>query len=395
MKRDRLGLHAFWNSFASNVASPFVSFNVAWSGGSDLLIGYVGAIGTLASGVTQLFGGWFADRSGRRVAMAGAFSVLAGLLWLGTAEFQAPTEVAVFFTAITLALGFYAAGWTAILGEGSEGRAKGVFLGRYARITSLGALAGLVLTTAISSVNPSYTALYLVSGALFFVSAAMLHGQGEQEVRRAALTRVGASRLRNYYAVTGLYGLFWGFAWPLFTITLVKVVRLDLFQYSVAQVIALALTVALQPVVGRLVDRDRKKWVFWGRMGLIVYPVVYIFLSSAWEVYAVNAFQGLTNALQNVAFAAYLYDLAPAGRRGRVSAEFNLVTGGSTMAGSLLSGFALGVISATQSLWTSLAYLYVVAAVGRGASALLHLRLPYGETAEPGNPPAAEKAEGG
>jgi hypothetical protein len=47
------------------------------------------------------------------------------------------------------------------------------------------------------------------------------------------------------------------------------------------------------------------------------------------------------------------------------------------MAGSLISGYALSVISTTTTLWVSLAYLYVVAAVGRGAAALLHFRLPY------------------
>jgi len=377
LKLSWLGLHAFWNSFAANVASPFVTFNVTSSGASDLLISYVSTIGTLASGVTQLIGGWVADRTGKRVAMAGAFSIVAGILWLGTAEFQTPSYLALFFTAITLVLGVYAAGWTAILGEGSEGRGRGVYLGGYARITSAGALAGLVLTTVISSVNPSYTILYLVSGVLFIISAAILRGQREQRVEKAPMTSSGSSSLRRYYTVSGIYGLFWGFAWPLFTITLVRVVHMDLFQYSFSQVIGLAATVALQPLVGRLVDRDRRKWVFWGRMSLVIYPITYMFFSAAWQVYAVNIVSGFTNSLLNIAFVAYLYDLAPAGQRGRVSAEFNLVTGASTMAGSLISGYTLSVISTPETLWVSLAYLYIIAAVGRGVAALLHLRLPY------------------
>jgi len=81
--------------------------------------------------------------------------------------------------------------------------------------------------------------------------------------------------------------------------------------------------------------------------------------------------------LLNIAFVAYLYDLAPAGQRGRVSAEFNLVTGATTMVGSLTSALVLGVISTPGTLWASLAYLYIIAAVGRGAAAFLHLRLPY------------------
>ena len=375
---DRLRLHAFWNAFATNVAAPFVSFSVTASGASDLLIGYVGAISTLASAITQLIGGRIADRSGRRVTIAGVFSILAGFLWIGTAVLQTPTILALFFTAITLVLGVYAAGWTAIVGEGSEGKGKGAYLGSFARLTSAGALGGLILTTVIAAFTTSYTPLYIASGVLFLLSASVLKGQKEQKVEKKVITDAGAALLRRYYLFTGVYGLFWGFAWPLFTITSVKVVHMSLFEYGISQIIALGATVAFQPLVGRLVDKDRRKWVFWGRMGLVVYPLAYMFFSFAWEVYAINIFSGLTNSLLNVAFAAYLYDISPTGQRGRRSAEFNLVTGASTMIGSLAAGFTLGVLNGPNSLWISLAYLYVIAAVGRAVGALLHLRLPHG-----------------
>ena len=378
MKPDRLRLHAFWNSFANNIASPFVAFDITAAGASDLLIGYVQAISTLASAVSQLFGGRIVDRSGRRVAMAALFSLVAGVLWLGTSAYQLPTFLAISFTAITLVLGLYAAGWTAILGEGSEGRGRGTFLGSFARVTSGGALAALLLTTVVTAFYPSYALLYFLSGALFILSAVVLRGQGEQRVENREITTTEAAYLKRYYVVTGIYGLFWGLAWPLFTITVVKIVRMTLFQYSVSQVIAMACTIAFQPLVGRLVDRDRRKWVFWGRMLLVVYPLGYMFFNAVWQVYAINVFQGFTNAVFNVAFVAYLYDISPAGHRGRYSAEFNLVTGVSTMAGSLVGAFALSVISTPGTLWISLAYIYVIAAVGRVIAALLHLRLPYG-----------------
>jgi MFS family permease len=377
LKPDRFKIHTFWNSLAGNVASPFVGFNVTVSGASDLLIGYVQAIGNLASGISQLFGGRVADRYGRRVAMAILFSVVTGGLWMLSALLKTPTLLAISFTAITLTVGLYAAGWTALVGEASEGTERGSFLSTYARLTNLGALAALLLTTGITAYYPSYTALYLLAGVFFVLSALVLRGRAEQKVERNALSSTGAAHLRKYYAVSGFYGLFWGFAWPLFTITTVKIANIDLFEYSVAQVIAVASTIAFQPIVGRFVDRDRKKGVFWGRMGLVVYPFAYMFLSTAWQLYALNVFSGITNALLNVAFVAYLYDISPAGQRGRYSAEFNLVVGVTTMAGSLVAGYALSVLSLHNTLWLSLAYLYVVAAVGRGAAAMMHLKLPY------------------
>jgi MFS family permease len=377
LKGDRLKLHTFWNSLATNVASPFVGFNVTASGASDLLIGYVQAISTLASAVSQLVGGRIADKTGKRVAITVLFSILTGILWVGTAFVQNTTFSAVSFTAITLAIGMYSAGWTSVVGEASEGREKGTFLSSFSQLTSLGAVIALLMTTAITAFYPSYTTLYLLSGAFFFVSAIVLRGKREQPVERKAISEAGNANLRKYYAVSSVYGLFWGFAWPLFTITLVKIVKMDLFQYSLSQVIAVGATIAFQPLIGRFVDRDRKRGVFWGRMGLVAYPICYMFFSAPWQVYLVNVFSGITNALLNIAFVAYLYDISPAGQRGKYSAEFNLITGVTTMAGSLTATYALSILSVGNTLWLSLAYLYIIATVGRAAAALLHLKLPY------------------
>ena len=380
---DRLKLHAFWNSLANTVASPFVGYNVTVSGANAILIGYVQAIGSLASAVTQLLGGRIADRSGKRVLIAMVFSIVTGALWLGSAINQSPEQIAIFFTAITLALGFYAAGWTSLVGEASEGRAKGHFLGTFARIISIGSLAALLLTTAVTAYYPSPAILYVLAGGFFVFSALILLGQKEQVVERKTISTDGSASLRKYYVATGVYGIFWGFSWPLFTITTVNIVHASLLQYSVAQLIAVASTIGFQPVIGRFVDRSRKSGVFWGRMGLVVYPVVYMFMSAPWQLYVLNAFSGVTNALLNVAFVAYLYDISPAGQRGRYNAEFNLVNGITTMVGSVSAGFALVFLNSWNSLWLSLAYLYVISAVGRVGAALLHLRLPYGPRVQP------------
>ncbi|HMD78728.1 MAG TPA: MFS transporter, partial [Nitrososphaerales archaeon] len=257
-------------------------------------------------------------------------------------------------------------------------RARGYFLGTFARVIYFGALVALLLTTALTAYYPSPAALYLLAGGFFVFSALILVGQKDQMVEKKPISTDGSASLRKYYVATGVYGLFWGFAWPLFTITTVNIVHANLFQYSLAQVIAVASTIGFQPVIGRFVDRSRRRGVFWGRMGLVVYPVIYMFMSAPWQLYVLNIFSGVTNAFLNVAFVAYLYDIAPAGQRGRYNAEYNLVTGVTTMIGSVSAGFALVYLTVWNSLWLSLAYLYVISAVGRAAGAILHLKLPYG-----------------
>jgi len=150
---------------------------------------------------------------------------------------------------------------------------------------------------------------------------------------------------------------------------------MSLVEYAFSQFIAGASTIAFQALVGRMVDKNRMKSVFLGRLGLVAYPLGYMFFTQAWEIYAINVYSGFTNSLLNIAFSAYLYDLAPAGRRGRYIAEFNVVTGVATMVGSLASSYMLTLLSAGLSLWLALAYLYVISAVGRLFAALLHLKL--------------------
>jgi MFS family permease len=375
MNQLRLRVHSLVNSFGNNIAGPFVTFNVTASGGSDLLIGYVQSISTLASGVAQVVGGRLVDRYGGRLRLAMVMSVVMGLLWLEAAVFQGTNFLAVSYTAITIALGFYLAGWNSFLGEATSQEGRGSFLSVFARIASWGSLVALVVTTAITFVTPSYTILFLASGIAFVASSLFLRGQREIPVEKQPMSRYGSDMMTRFYWVTAVYGLFWGFAWPLFTITTVKIVNMSLFEYAFSQFIAVAATIAFQALVGRMVDRNRMRSVFLGRLGLVAYPICYMFFTRAWEIYAINVFSGFTNSLLNVAYSAYLYDLAPVGRRGRYIAEFNLITGVATMVGSLACGYLLTVLSAGMSLWLALAYLYVVAAIGRLAAALLHLRL--------------------
>ena len=376
VKIDRLKLHTFLNSLANNIASPFVGFDVTVSGAAEILIGYVIGISNLASAISQLVGGRIADRTGRRVAITIIFSIITGALWIGSSFLASPILLAVTFTAITLAIGFYTAGWTAVVGEASEEKTRGSYLSSFWQLANIGGLVALIATT-IAAIYTSFATFYLVSGLVFILSGLVLRGRKEQAVEKKIISGPENIGLRKYYLVSGFYGLFWGFAWPLFTITLVKVVKMDLFEYSLSQMILIGATVAFQPLMGKLVDRNRRRGVFWGRMGLVIYPIAYTFFSAAWQVYIVNVISGLTSALLNVAFVAYLYDISPAGQRGRYTAEFGLVTGAATFAGSLISSYALSILSIQYTLWWSLAFLYAIAAGGRAVAALLHLKLPY------------------
>jgi len=80
MNQLRVKVHALVNSFANSIASPLISYNVTAAGASNILIGFVQSISTLASGAAQLVGGRVVDRLGRRLKLAMILSGVVGVL---------------------------------------------------------------------------------------------------------------------------------------------------------------------------------------------------------------------------------------------------------------------------------------------------------------------------
>jgi len=141
-------------------------------------------------------------------------SVVVGLLSVESAVFQGTTALAISYTGITLALGFYLAGWNSFLGEATSSDGRGSYLAAFARLAAWGSLAALLLTTAVTFAIPSYTILFLVSGVAFVLSSVFLRGQREAPVQREQMSSYGSAMMTRYYLVTSIYGLFWGFAGP-------------------------------------------------------------------------------------------------------------------------------------------------------------------------------------
>ena len=164
MDTKRLRLHAFTNALANNMASPFVSFNTTVSGAGDIIIGYVQAIGPLGSATTQLVGGRLVDRFGRRLQLSMVLSAVIGFIWFFAAAFPSTASLTLSYTAVTLGIGFYTAGWSAFIGETSGTDGRGTFLAGFTRLGSLGALVALVSTTLITNVYPVFSLLLFLSG---------------------------------------------------------------------------------------------------------------------------------------------------------------------------------------------------------------------------------------
>lgn len=371
---SRLKLHAFLNSFANNFANPYFSYVITRNTDSNLLVGYVQGINFFNS-IAQILAGNYVDKKGKRIAILLISSIAITITFMFLFYETDPIALSLLFTLVVLFQGIYGGAWGSLLGEISDSRHRGEFLSSFALITGKAGLLAMLITIPISYIYDSFRPAFLISGFLFLVSAFVLLGAKEIKVDHVKITVEDIKIIKEYYIVTFVYGIFWGFAWPLFTITQVRILNMKPYEYAIANVIATVSTLLFQPLAGKLVDKDRRLSMFFGKFFLIVFPIGFYFASSPVHIYILNAFTGLIPAMVNIAYSAYLYDIVPAGYRGRFAAEYGLINNTAIMIGSLTSTYMVDRLSPFFGLASTLGLGYMIAILGRGSTSFLYLRL--------------------
>jgi len=370
----KLKAHVLINSLANNFTTPYFSYVTARLTNSNLIIGYVQGLG-LFNSLLQVLTGNIVDRKNNRVKLILISSFLVALACISLYFIWEPILLALIFTAIIALQGIYGGAWNALLGEMSQRNNRGRFLSNFVIISEIGAIVAMIAAIPLSYYTNSFRVAFIIGGILFIASALVLLNTQEIKVKRENLRFSSLKNIREFYIANFTYGIFWGFAWPLFTITQVKVLNMKPYEYATAQVIGTISTLAFQPLAGKMVDKDRRMSMFWGKFGLVIFPIGFSLASSPIHIYLLNAFTGLISALVNVAYTAYLYDLAPEGYRGRFSAEFNLVNNVATMIGSLTSTSLVDYMVSHFSLTEALNTAYLIATIGRASTAFMFLRL--------------------
>ncbi|MDT7892531.1 MAG: MFS transporter [Thermoproteota archaeon] len=375
----KIKTHTLLNSTAGNFANPYFSYVAASISSSNTLVGYVQGLGIFNS-ITQLLTGNLVDRKNNRIRIILISSSFLALLCISLYYFQDPLVLSLLFTAIVAIQGVYGGAWNALIGELSEPNGRGRFLSNFAFIAEIGAIIAMLLAIPLSYLFNSFTPAFIISGILFLLSATVLLNTPEIKIERKSLESSNIKTIRDYYLVNFIYGIFWGFAWPLFTITQVRVLKMKPYEYAIAQALGAFSVLIFQPIAGRIVDKNRRLSMFAAKFSLIVFPIGFYFASSPIHIYLINAFTGLIPALINVAYTAYLYDLVPPGYRGRFSAEFNMVNNLAGMIGSLSGASLVDYLNERMDLTSALGIGYLIAVLGRASTSFLYLR--FGDNKE-------------
>jgi len=386
------------NSLGLGMVNPFISAYAVKLGASSSEMGWFQSLANLSNNVMQVFWGKQSDRIGRRIP----FIVLGGLiiaaLWIPM-MFVTNASQLIILIAIQALLGSMATpAWTALIGD----LVPSLRLGRASAAVNLWASVGSLIATLVSgiimvSIGGTLQEMFFVPFTVavicgFISSFVMLSIEERRHNKNSAskkgflpemfeiVTRVKKSPDFMKYSMAGAVFTFsMSIIWPLFSITLIRVLNASMLEIAFLSVIQTTVTLILQRRIGRLADTlGRKPLLVLFRFSLITVPIAYAFAPNVYVLMGVGAFWGISMAMGQASMTAYLLDVAPEEHRGSFTAFYNLIMGVTSFFGSLVGGYLSDFTIGLFGLTLGLQIVYMISMVGRGIGAATYLTL--GET---------------
>jgi len=380
-------------SFGGGVINPFIHIYAAQMGASPIEMGWIRAINIVSGNIAQIPWGLAIDWLKRRII----FIFLGGLL---QAVLLLPliyvSNVFEFLLVVTLSFAFsamVAPALNSLIGDLCEEGNRGRVFAQLSAVASIGSIPATVISGYIiyrtgGSLNEMYRIPVILSFLFSSVASFVVLRIREKPLVGETFSLKGwtkALRTNPHYRrlcfLSSGQGFFMAMAWPIFTLTIVKVVKADMFQISLLSVISGLTAIMVRRFTGRLADRaGRKPLLVIGRGGLFLVPSIYAFASSIYELILVDFVVGFLMASSDVALSAYLLDTSPKGLRGSYMGLFNALTGLVSFAGSVAGGYLMDfLISLGFGFQESMGIVYGISATGRLIGGILFVTLvePY------------------
>lgn len=370
------------SSAQAGAGGPFTGIFAVSLGATPEQMGWYNAVLQLAANAFQVVWGALSDRLGRRVPLILIGGLASSVLWVPILQTRSVDE----FLGLAWTQAFLGSmttpTWTALIGDVVPVTARGVLVASINFWSSTGSLAATAFAGAFSMFSADgsldvYQAPFLLAAALGLVAslAVLPIREGRREAKKPGarpslvqqLKNIGRSRdFARFLWISTLYGFFMSISWPLFSITLVKIVNASLFEVSLASIFQGVLALALQRWTGVLLDRvGRIPVLAVGRASLMMIPLVYAFSGSMAAIILFSALFSLPVTFVNTAVLAYLIDVTEIEGRASYIAFYNVFNGGALFFGTLAGGFLAGYLEAFVGLALALQLVYVLSASGR------------------------------
>ena len=361
-------------------------------GATTVDLGWLQAFNNLFPNLLQMPWGRLSDRVGRRVPFIVFGTILSMSLFLLIAASASVWQLILVVLIQAIAVSIVAPNWSALLGERSRFGKRGWFFGRISRAGGIAGLGGTLVAALIVTQFPETSAEGFHLGFVLAAAVGIASGLVLLLVREpkgavtdgapAPVDPAGDAERRadflHFTKIQSFYNFFMAFAWPLIPITVAVVLGASNLDIVMIAVITSLSTIALQSQVGRLLDRvGPVPLIQASRFLFVVVPLAYALAPNLLVIYVVSALMGVPTAIVNVAFNAYILDVAPPTKHAGYFGTFNGAIGIVTFAGTLIGGYLAHVLTDAWpgNLWLALFVVYMISFVGRGVGAFLSLRI--------------------
>ncbi len=390
--RRPLYAHQAVGQLGHGLAGPFVPYYATRLGATTADLGWLSAFSNLFPNLLQLPWGRLSDRVGRRVPFIVLGTILSMSLFLLIAASASPWQLILVVLVQSLAISMVVPNWSALLGEKIAFGKRGRAFGSVSRIGGIASLMGTLLAALIVFQAPQTSAegfhipfviaaiVGIASGLVLLLvretKATVTEGDGSPRTDPTLDAERRADFL-YFVKVQSFYNFFMSMIWPLVPITVAVVLGASNLHIVMITVVTAVSTIVLQSQVGRLLDRvGPAALIQASRFLFVLVPLAYGFANDLFFIYLVAVAMGVPTAIVNIAFNAYILDVAPPKKHAEYFGLFNGAIGLVTFAGTLLGGYlARASEGALGSLWLGLLAVYLISFVGRTAGAILSLRI--------------------
>lgn len=394
-------------NFGKGLADPFVSVLALDLGATAPQLGWLNAVTNFFPAVMQVPWGKLSDFFGRRVpflVIGGILSFLMYFFMVGSAD----AWQLIFFVSIQLAVGsMMIPTWYALVGDRSTPGSRGYVMSRFFVVSSLASIIATLIGGAVassvesSSVLAKYSLPFFMAGISGILGSVMVYKVKEEKRRlHASPRRIFAFGLKSFLFTSNLtenkyfrnlvilnatFNFLMSLVWPILYMTYVDVLGASLWQIGVMTVISTGATILFQLKVGKLLDLiGPMPQILISRFAFISVPIVYALATEVWHIYVLNAALGFASAMANVAFFAYILDVAPEEKKAEYFAVYNTMIGLATFVGCIIGGYLAayfidrinvdGVLT-VHELVLALGAVYAISAFGRAAGSIWFLKL--------------------
>jgi len=388
------------SNFSHGIIDPYVSVYAVQLGASSTEMGWLRSLTNLLGNVMQVPWGIVSDKLGRYVPAILVGGVLSAVLWLPLLFVTTPSQLIAIIAIQAFATSIVAPAWASLIGRVIPRFRRGAVTSRINIAASLGSVgatlfSGYVMTIMGGSLSHMYM-VPIVLATLFGLISSMVMIKVRE--KKQVSTGLGASSwidlkvfrssvdFQTLCRVSIIHSFFMSMAWPLFAITIVRVVKADMMEIAYISVISSVVAIFARRLVGRITDyAGRRVLLILSRAGIFIYPAMYALATSVHHLFLADIIVGIFGAISDIVLFAYQLDITPEDQRGTGIAFYNTVNGVATFFGSLLGGYIPSMLT-----WAGfegrlpLQLTYAISAAGRLGGGLLFLKIrepvPYPST---------------